>query len=206
MKNLSFIICALIILLISTSCQKNQNNSTNDISALESQIADLRENQNAADSESAKLLASLLEELAAMKNVATTDTSDSSDTEDAQNPSEPFSYTVSEDTAIITKYNGTDPNVVIPSSIDDYEVREIADNAFSGTNIKSVIISNGVEKIGWFAFDNCPKLHSVTIPQSVISIGYDAFGSTGSQVTVYCHNGSYAASYAKSYGLIYALI
>ncbi len=208
MKKISFAICTVIILLISASCatQKNQNISTNDISSLESQIADLRENQNAADSENAKLLAELLAELATMNGAEGSVSSDSSNSSDTQKPTETFSYTVSEDAAIITKYNGTDQIVVIPSSIDGHAVREIADNAFSGTNIKSVIISNGVEKIGWFAFDRCPKLHSVTVPKSVSSIGYDAFGGAGSQVTVYCHNGSYAASYAKSYGLSYALI
>ena len=209
MKKLSFIISTIILLLISTSCavQKAQNNSQNDISALESQIADLRENQSSADSESAKILAELLEQLSALKGDTDSVASDTStDTTDTQKPVEVFSYTVSEDTATITKYNGTDHNVVIPASIDGYTVRAIADKAFAGTNIKSVIISNGVKEIGWFVFENCPKLHSVTVPKSVESIGYDAFGGTGTSVTIYCHNGSYAASYAKSYGLSYALI
>ena len=209
MKKLSFIISTIILLLISTSCavQKAQNNSQNDISALESQIADLRENQSSADSESAKILAELLEQLSALKGDTDSVASDTStDTTDTQKPVEVFSYTVSEDTATITKYNGTDQNVVIPASIDGYTVRAIADKAFAGTNIKSVIISNGVKEIGWFVFENCPKLHSVTVPKSVESIGYDAFGGTGTSVTIYCHNGSYAASYAKSYGLSYALI
>ena len=209
MKKLSLILAINFLLLISTSCatQKTPSDNQGDISALESQIADLRENQSAADSESAKLLAELLEELAAMKDATNSGESDTlSDTADSQKPVEPFSYTLSEDTAIITKYNGSDPNVVIPASIDGYAVRSIADKAFAGTNIKSVIISNGVKEIGWFVFENCPKLHSVTVPKSVESIGYDAFGGTGTAVTVYCHNGSFAASYAKSYGLCYALI
>lgn len=209
MKKLSFILCAIILLLISTSCavQNAQDNSQSDISALESQIADLRENQSAADSESAKILASLLAELSALKGDTESTESDTTEsTEDTKKPVEIFSYTVSENTATITKYNGADQNVVIPASIDGYAVRAIADKAFSGTNIKSVIISNGVKELGWFVFENCPKLHSVTVPQSVESIGYDAFGGTGASVTIYCHNGSFAASYAKSYGLSYALI
>lgn len=209
MRKISFIICALTLLLISTSCavSKAHDNDQGDISALESQIADLRQNQSAADSESAKLLAELLAELSALKGETDSAASDTlSDTADTQASLEVFSYTVSEDTATITKYNGTDKNVVIPSSIDGYAVRAIGDRAFAGTDIKSVIISNGVTEIGWFVFENCPKLHSVTVPKSVEAIGYDAFGSTGSSVTLYCHNGSFAASYAKSYGLSYALI
>ena len=209
MKKLSFILSTILILLISTSCaiQKAQGNDQDDISALESQIADLRENQSAANSESAKVLAELLDELSALKN--NTDSSDSytsDDTTDTKKPVLIFDYTVSDNTATITKYNGAEQNVVIPATIDGYAVRAIADKAFAGTDIKSVIISNGVKELGWFVFENCPRLHSVTVPKSVDSIGYDAFGGTGASVTVYCHNGSFAASYAKSYGLSYALI
>lgn len=209
MKKLSFILSTILILLISTSCaiQKAQGNDQGNISALESQIADLRENQSAANSESAKVLADLLDELSALKN--NTDSSDSytsDDTTDTKKPVLIFDYTVSDNTATITKYNGAEQNVVIPATIDGYAVRTIADKAFAGTDIKSVIISNGVKELGWFVFENCPRLHSVTVPKSVDSIGYDAFGGTGASVTVYCHNGSFAASYAKSYGLSYALI
>lgn len=208
MKKLSFILSTLIILLISTSCaaQNSQSNTQGDISSLESQIAELRENQSTADSESAKLLEKLLAELSALKGETGSSTDTLPDSSDTDAPLEAFSYTVSDGTATITKYNGTDQNVVIPSSIDGYAVSAIGDGAFAGTDIKSVIISSGVKEIGWFVFENCPKLHSVTVPKSVEAIGYDAFGGAGASVTIYCHSGSFAASYAKSYGLSYALI
>ena len=44
-----------------------------------------------------------------------------------------------------------------------------------GTNIKSVIIENGVTSIGGYAFYGCTGLTSVTIPDSVTSIGDSAF-------------------------------
>lgn len=209
MKKLSFILSLISLLLISTSCavSRAQDSNQGDISALESQIAELRENQSTADSESAKLLEELLTELSKLKGEADSTVSDTlPDTSDTGAPLEAFKYTVSEDAATITKYNGTDQNVVIPSSIDGYAVRAIGDGAFAGTNVKSVIISSGVTQIGWFVFEDCPHLHSVTVPKSVTAIGYDAFGGAGASVTVYCHNGSFAASYAKSYGLPYALI
>ena len=46
-----------------------------------------------------------------------------------------------------------------------------------GTNIKSVIIENGVTAIGSYAFWGCRKLTSITIPDSVTTIGDGTFGN-----------------------------
>ena len=42
-------------------------------------------------------------------------------------------------------------------------------------NIKSVTIGNSMTSIGSFAFSDCSRLTSITIPDSVTSIGYSAF-------------------------------
>ena len=52
------------------------------------------------------------------------------------------------------------------------------------SNIKSVIIENGVTSIGESAFNSCTSLTSVTIPDSVTSIGERAFSDCTSLVSV----------------------
>ena len=49
------------------------------------------------------------------------------------------------------------------------------DSPWSASNVKSVIIENGVTSIGRSAFDNCSSLTSIAIPDSVTSIGSSAF-------------------------------
>ena len=45
----------------------------------------------------------------------------------------------------------------------------------NGEEVKDLVIPNGVESIGYYAFYGCSGLTSVTIPNSVTSIGYGAF-------------------------------
>ena len=55
---------------------------------------------------------------------------------------------------------------------------------YENTNIKSVIIENGVTSIGDGVFQGCTSLTSVTIPDSVTSIGYSAFRGCTSLTSV----------------------
>ena len=83
-----------------------------------------------------------------------------------------FEYTLEDDyTCTITKYNGSAANVTIPSTIYGYKVSALSDTAFlSNKNIRSVIIPNGVLRIGALCFDSCTNLQEITIPDSVMYI------------------------------------
>ncbi len=110
-----------------------------------------------------------------------------------------FEYTLSNDEATISKYIGTDEDVVIPDEIDGYTVVAIGRQAFyNQTSIKSVTMpdtvtsignqafyycsametikfSSGLQKIGDYAFQTCNSLKSLTFSEGLTEIGYNAF-------------------------------
>ena len=81
----------------------------------------------------------------------------------------------------VTGYNGNADNVVIPKTYRGIPVKEIKDSAFNcQTRLKSVTIPNSVTSIGSSTFSGCTGLTSITIPDRVTSIGERAFrGCTG---------------------------
>ena len=179
---------------------------------LEDQIIELQQSQYISNAESKKEL-KRLEELLAELSKETEKTPPTSDTDEPEaappasnEKPEQFLYTTNGTTATVTGYTGKATHLVIPAVIDGYTVTEIADNAFENGTPESVIISNGIQKIGWFAFQKCESLTSITLPQSIQSIGYSAFSGTSDSFTVYAPEGSYAQQYAQSYGLRSAVI
>lgn len=79
----------------------------------------------------------------------------------------------------ITKYNGNDEQVTIPSAVDGAPVRAIGESAFrENKTVKKVVIPDGVQYIGTYAFLNCSALEDVTVPSSVKSVGLTVLGGT----------------------------
>ena len=87
---------------------------------------------------------------------------------------------------VITGYTGAGGKVYIPAKIEEVSVVEIGENAFRGNSrerqnprpgdsITSVVIPNGVRKIGRGAFSDCRNLISVTLPDTVVEIREVAF-------------------------------
>ena len=214
MKKIALIICIIMCFLLCSACAKKDpgaaldtdGSSTVDhqstIAALEAEIIELKKNQQLADSERQQKIDELTAIIESLK--AQDGKTENDDT--SQNVSPSFKYTISGTTATVTGYTGNDDVLVIPASIDGYRVTAIGDGAFEGSKVKTVIISDGVENVGWFAFNGCTSLCSVTVPSSVKSIGHLAFGEGQERLTIYCHSGSFALAYAKSYGLTYTVI
>jgi hypothetical protein len=79
---------------------------------------------------------------------------------------------------LIKRYLGKVLTVKVPDTFEGLPVKEIGKNAFNGAdvaNITSVVLPQGLKKIGENAFIYQVKLASVVIPNSVIEIGNEAF-------------------------------
>lgn len=86
-----------------------------------------------------------------------------------------FEYFISDGEARIVAYHGSDTAVTIPSTLGGCPVRRIENYAFTHSSLESVTIPNTVRSIGLEAFVNSAALRSVTIPEGVTSIGDKAF-------------------------------
>ena len=213
---LCIFLCACSSTTKGNGAQKDTDVSSEDkdyynsiISILQNKIEALESEQNSADSENQQKLEVLQNRIDALESTTAdtgTDTSSSSpEDSDSNNAASHFTYTTEGNKATITGYIGNDEELTVPSYIDGYKVEKIADSSFKSKYLKKVTISNGIKKIGWFAFYECPHLSAVIIPSSVDSIGHTVFSPTA-KLTVYCHESSFAHQYAQSYGLEYALI
>jgi len=179
---------------------------------LQNKLESIQAEQSASESENDKKIDELKNTIESLKSETSADTKkEAEDTSKEIEDSKPalvephFIYTTEGNSATITGYTGDDESLVIPSYIDGYKVVSIADSAFSSAKLKRVVISDGIQSIGWFSFYACDALTSITIPASVERIGHSAFSSTA-KFTIYCPESSFAHKFAKSYGIDYALI
>ncbi|MBT9697166.1 leucine-rich repeat domain-containing protein [Eubacterium ventriosum] len=72
-----------------------------------------------------------------------------------------YEYSLSSGDATIEKYLGSATDVIIPSTIDGYEVKGIDNDAFLNSKISKVTIPEGITRIRFEAFKNCESLSTV---------------------------------------------
>lgn len=90
-----------------------------------------------------------------------------------------YSYSILEgEYAEITRYYGDDKNLVIPNELDGYPVVSIGKHAFYEESIESVRVPDNVIIIEDGAFLGCAKLKNIVLPNSVLSVGRNAFDNT----------------------------
>ena len=70
-------------------------------------------------------------------------------------------------------------NIVLPR-----DVATLGQGAFSGSDITSIVVPEGVTEIGDYAFYGCPGLKTVTLPSTLKTIGKGAFGNCPTLETV----------------------
>ena len=89
-------------------------------------------------------------------------------------------------------------NVIIPSTINGYEVQSIEDNAFYNSRMESVFIPSSVDIIEEYAFADCYWLKDVTISYGVEAIWNSAFSETAISEIVIPGSVEYIERYAFS--------
>lgn len=89
---------------------------------------------------------------------------------------EPYKYVLLKDGTYMIDANDTElrGDIVIPSSYNGASVTAIANRAFAGHKITSVTIPDSVTSIGYFAFEGCP-LRSVNLGKGLESIENGVF-------------------------------
>ena len=102
------------------------------------------------------------------------------------NPTEGVLYDYSSDGTYIEVigYVGTATKVKIADTYDNLPVKTIYREAFKGTNITSIEIPDSVTSIGYDAFYNCKSLKSIVLPNSVTSIASEAFYGCSSLTSI----------------------
>lgn len=86
-----------------------------------------------------------------------------------------YTYNILSDNTIeLTKYNGEEKAVEVPSQIDGYAVSKIGVSLFSGKNMTEVILPDTINEIKPYALSN-NKLKEIIVPDSVITVGSFAF-------------------------------
>ncbi|MCH5299888.1 MAG: leucine-rich repeat domain-containing protein [Ruminococcus sp.] len=78
-------------------------------------------------------------------------------------------------TVMLTQYTGSAEDVSVPSEYEGMPVTEIGEGAFRSTKVTSVTVPNSVTSIGVRAFSNCQKLTSVILPDGIKTIEQNAF-------------------------------
>ncbi len=106
-----------------------------------------------------------------------------------------FAYHIEEGKAIIDGYSGTSEQLLIPDKIENAPVVRIAslendnittitvpqtldvidEKAIRCSNLKEMIVHEGLERIGKDAFEQCEKLEKITLPRTIDYIGRKAF-------------------------------
>lgn len=81
--------------------------------------------------------------------------------------------------ANIISYDGPGGDVVVPSELDGYRVRQFGTGGpvfgRGNTSVTSVALPDSVTDLGWYAFQECSGLTNISLGNGLTSIGWAAF-------------------------------
>ena len=86
-----------------------------------------------------------------------------------------YTYTATNNQITLTGYTGTESVLILPATINQLPVTCLGASAFHNSSLTGVTIPNSVTSIGPNAFDGSTRLTSVKIGDSVTNLGVEAF-------------------------------
>ncbi|MBQ7454926.1 MAG: leucine-rich repeat protein [Clostridia bacterium] len=92
-------------------------------------------------------------------------------------PEEDFRFSEQDGGAVIEAYLGDAAHVVVPDTLGGLPVRAIGDQAFYEAPVREVVLPEGLEEIGEYAFSGCNDLVRLHLPSTLKTIGPGAFES-----------------------------
>lgn len=96
-----------------------------------------------------------------------------------------FTYTINNNRICITKWNGTGADLIIPDSIEEKPVTEIASGAFeNAATLETVVLPAQSIRLRNNAFKNCTALRQVTIQKDMEDLEEDPFPGCTSMRTI----------------------
>ncbi|MCR5137758.1 MAG: leucine-rich repeat domain-containing protein [Oscillospiraceae bacterium] len=112
-----------------------------------------------------------------------------------------FTVSIAGGVARIGGYRGpATESVVVPARIAEYPVKELGDKAFSArSGIKTVIIEEGVERIGKRTFWGMHDLKDLYLPDSICNI--EDYAIQGKKRTIHASKGSVGEAFAIKNGI-----
>ncbi len=95
-----------------------------------------------------------------------------------------YDYIVLDDEYYLLSYKGKESDITLPKDLEgnNYEIYQYA--FYHCSSLTSVTIGDSVTSIGDGAFRYCSSLTSITIPESVTSIGNSAFSNCSSLISI----------------------
>ncbi len=86
-----------------------------------------------------------------------------------------FVFYTDGDTTYLTGYRGTEIDLVLPDNFNDNAYQIAAYAFYNNKNLRSVTLPNTITTIGEYAFGKCSRLSSVTLSDKLVTIGEYAF-------------------------------
>jgi len=118
------------------------------------------------------------------------------------------SVTVTAEAAGNPAFTATAEVTVLPRSVTTMpdDLVSIDSEAFEGAAFQAVVLGSNVTGIGGRAFANCAQLIDIVIPETVITIAYDAFDGCRSDLVILGTAGSPAEAFADQQGYIFEIL